>query len=212
VIACDALAGGRALAEILCGDVNPSGKLPATFERRWEDNPVYASYYPEAGTQRVVYKEGVFVGYRGYEHNQTKPLFPFGHGLSYTKFEYGDLSISDAGAGNNASTARYEVSFTVTNTGPRAGAAVAQLYVAEQKPRVPRPPQELKGFAKVALAPGQQQKVTIALNERAFEYYDVAAKRWRADAGMFGILVGSSSEQIELKGEIALPRSISAAP
>ena len=85
--------GGTALAEVLFGEVNPSGRLPVTFERRWEDNPVHDSYYPEADTKRVVYKEGVFVGYRGYEQAGTKPLFPFGSGLSYTTFKYSNLSI-----------------------------------------------------------------------------------------------------------------------
>ena len=96
--------GGTALAEILFGDVNPSGRLPVTFERRWEDNPVHDSYYPEAGTKRVVYKEGVFVGYRGYEHNGTKPLFPFGFGLSYTTFKYSNLSIKPLRAPHRTAT------------------------------------------------------------------------------------------------------------
>jgi beta-glucosidase len=130
--------GGTALAEILFGAVNPSGHLPVTFERHWADNPVHDSYYPESGTNRVVYKEGVFVGYRGYEHNHTEPLFPFGYGLSYTTFKYGNLEVKSS---NASSGAAYAVSFTVTNTGARAGADVAQVYVAEAAPSVSRPTQ-----------------------------------------------------------------------
>src|SRR6185295_11961382 len=121
--------GGTALAEILFGDVNPSGRLPVTFERQWEDNPVHDSYYPAAGTKRVVYKEGIFVGYRGYERNGTRPLFPFGSGLSYTTFTYWNLSIkpgTSAMSNTFFDGPLYEVSFDVKNTGLREGADVAQ--------------------------------------------------------------------------------------
>jgi len=185
--------GGTALAEILFGDINPSGHLAATFERRWEDNPTYNSYYPEPGSKRVVYKEGVFVGYRGYEHNGTKPLFPFGYGLSYTTFKYGNLTAGQHG-----------VSFSVTNTGPRAGDAVAQVYIAPEHSSVPRPAKELKGFSRVSLKPGETKTVKVPLNTRSFAYYDVAGKQWRAEKGVYDVLVGSSSEQIELKGKITL--------
>jgi beta-glucosidase len=196
--------GGTALAEILLGDVNPSGRLPVTFERRWEDNPVRASYYPAAGgTKRVEYSEGVFVGYRGYEKRNVRPLFPFGHGLSYTTFKYDNLKITpvpgtatDAPAGPH-----FEVSFDVKNTGPREGADVAQVYVSDTHARVPRPPKELKGFAKVTLRPGESRRVAVRLDGRAFSFYDAAAKRWRIDPGDFDILVGRSSAQIELRGK-----------
>src|SRR5439155_24676005 len=124
--------GGRALAEVLFGEVNPSGRLPVTFERRWEDNPVHDSYYPAAGTNRIVYKEGVFVGYRGYERNGTKPLFPFGYGLSYTTFKYSKLDVTQA-ITKSGSLDFWSglVSFDVTNTGKREGAEVAQVYVGE---------------------------------------------------------------------------------
>src|SRR4051812_29594833 len=130
--------GGTALAELVFGDANPSGHLPVSFERRWEDNPVHDSYYPEPGTTKVVYREGVFVGYRGYEKNNVKPLFPFGYGLSYTTFKYGNLQVSPT-----------QATFNITNTGRRAGAAVAQLYLGSPTGAVPRPAKELKGFAKV---------------------------------------------------------------
>jgi beta-glucosidase len=192
--------GGTALAEILFGDVNPSGRLPVTFERRWDDNPVHDSYYPEAGTKRVVYKEGVFVGYRGYEHNGTKALFPFGFGLSYTTFKYSNLSVQPAS--NSESGPRYEVSFDIKNTGSREGAEVAQVYVGDTHSKVLRPVKELKGFFKVRLGPGETKKVSVMLDTRALSYYDVNAKRWRAEPGDFNVLVGRSSEDIELRGKL----------
>jgi beta-glucosidase len=185
--------GGTALAEILFGAVNPSGRLPATFERRREDNPTFASYYPERDTKRVVYTEGVFIGYRGYEHNKVKPLFPFGFGLSYTTFKYANLMVVPAGG---APDALYTVSFDLTNTGERAGAEVAQIYVADDHSKIARPAKELKGFAKVALQPGETKHVSINLDARAFAYYDSAAKEWHITPGTFGILVGRSSEEI----------------
>ncbi|MFN2413966.1 MAG: beta-glucosidase [Pyrinomonadaceae bacterium] len=200
--------GGTALAEILLGDVNPSGRLPVTFERRREDNPTHASYYPAAaGTNRVEYKEGVFVGYRGYEKAGTKPLFPFGHGLSYTTFRYSDLTvIRIPGTATNAPGApdppHYEVAFEVKNTGEREGAEVAQIYVSDTHARVPRPPKELKGFAKVTLKPGESRRVAVRLDSRSLSYYDAASKQWRAEPGDFQILVGRSSEQIELRGKL----------
>lgn len=197
--------GGTALAEILFGDVNPSGRLPVTFERRWEDNPVHDSYYPEAGTKRVVYKEGLFVGYRGYEHYGTKPLFPFGFGLSFTSFTYSNLSIKPMS--NSESGLRYEVSFEVKNTGTREGADVAQIYVGDTHAKVPRPAKELKGFSKVNLRPGETKKVSVILDSRALSYYDVHAKQWRAEPGDFIVLVGRSSEQIELRGKLTFPTS-----
>jgi beta-glucosidase len=202
--------GGTALAEIVFGDVNPSGKLPATFERRAQDNPTYLSYYPPAGSKRVVYEEGVFVGYRGYEKNGTQPLFPFGHGLSYTSFEYKDLKITPRStSAKTENEVWYEVSFNVTNTGRRAGAAVPQLYIAETHSRIARPPKELKAFAKILLQPGETRAVTLPLSSRAFSYYDVQTQSWRADAGTFGVLIGSSSDRIELKGSATLQRGVS---
>jgi beta-glucosidase len=189
--------GGTALAEVLFGNVNPSGRLPVTFERQWEDNPVHDNYYPSDNTKRVVYKEGVFVGYRGYEHNGTKPLFPFGYGLSYTMFAYRNLSV--ARAGNNVA-----VSFDITNTGKREGDEVAQVYVGDKHANVPRPAKELKGFAKIRLRPGETRHVTVKLDRRSFSYYDVNLKQWHIDPGEFDILVGQSAEQIELRGKLAL--------
>ncbi|HKV42185.1 MAG TPA: glycoside hydrolase family 3 C-terminal domain-containing protein [Blastocatellia bacterium] len=190
--------GGTALADILLGKVNPSGRLPVTFERRWEDNPVHDSYYPEDGTNRVEYKEGLFVGYRGYEKSGKKPLFPFGFGLSYTTFEYSKLSISPA-----TEDGRFIVSFDVTNSGKVEGAEVAQVYVGQPQATVPMPAEQLKGFARVTLRPGQTKRVSVDLDRRALSYYDVNAKAWRVGPGAFEISVGRSSQQIELKGTIA---------
>jgi beta-glucosidase len=201
--------GGTALAEILCGAVNPSGRLPVTLERRFEDNPAHDSYYAEPGTNRIVYREGVFVGYRGYERaGAPSPLFPFGHGLSYTTFKYGYLGItpvSERAWGDRTTGPKFEVSFDVKNTGARAGADVAQIYVGERNARVPRPAKELKGFAKISLRPGETKRVTVVLDGRAFSYYDVANKRWRAEPGEFDVYVGRSSGQIELQGKLLLP-------
>jgi beta-glucosidase len=188
--------GGKALAEILFGEVNPSGHLAASFERHWQDNPTYNNYYPAKGTNRVVYKEGVFVGYRGYEHNGTKPLFPFGYGLSYTTFKYANLKADEHG-----------VSFDVTNTGARSGDAVAELYIAPPNAKL-RPAKELKGFSRVKLQPGETKTVTVPLNTRSFAYYDVNGKQWRAEKGTYEVLVGSSSEQIELNGKIDLAQDL----
>ena len=200
--------GGKAAAEILFGEVNPSGRLPATFERHWADNPVHDSYYPAEATNRVVYKEGVFVGYRGYEHNGTKPLFPFGYGLSYTTFKYANLTIKPADSttkSNGLAAPLYQISFDVTNTGTREGADVAQVYVSDPQSRVPRPAKELKGFARINLQPGETKTSTITLDSRAFAYYDTAAKQWRTDATEYQILVGRSSQDIQLRGGVTPP-------
>jgi beta-glucosidase len=192
--------GGIAVAEILFGAVNPSGRLPATFERRWRDNPAHDYYYPEPGTRRINYREGIFVGYRGYEKNGVALLFPFGHGLSYTSFRYGNLSLSHQKTNDGNVT----VSFDITNTGSRPGADVPQVYIADTHSSVPRPPKELKGFAKVSLEPGETRRVSVELNKRSFSYYDVAAKAWRAEPGAFDVLVGRSSAAIELRGKLTL--------
>jgi beta-glucosidase len=197
--------GGTALAEILFGDVNPSGRLPVSFERRWEDNPVHDSYYAEQGTRRINYKEGVFVGYRGYEHASIKPLFAFGSGLSYTSFKYSNIATKRSASVNGG---LFEVSFDVINTGSREGADVAQVYVSSPQAKVPRPARELKGFSKVFLRPGETKRVTITLESRSFTYYDVDAKQWRADAGDYEIQVGRSSDKIELRSKINLADAI----
>jgi beta-glucosidase len=194
--------GGIALAQILFGDYSPSGKLPASFESRWEDNPTFHSYYPASGSNRVQYSEGVFLGYRHYDRSETKPLFAFGYGLSYTTFAYSKLSVTPSGNLNDP----VSVSFDVKNTGNRATAEVAELYVGDSHSSVPRPVKELKGFAKVNLKPGETRRVTLTLNRRAFSFYDVRKKDWSAEPGDFTILVGGSSDSIQLRSKFTLTR------
>lgn len=195
--------GGLALARMLAGETSPSGRLPISIEGRLEDNPSYASYYPLAKceTKRgftnryVVYNEGVFVGYRGYDRTGVQPLYPFGYGLTYGDFAYSDLSVAPSGDG-------FDVTFTLTNNGKLAAAEVAQVYVGEANPTVPRPVKELKGYSKVRLGKGESKTVTVHLDGRAFSYYDVNVHDFKANAGKFNIMVGASSEDIRLSAEI----------
>lgn len=195
--------GGTALAQILFGDYSPSGKLPVSFERQWRDNPVFHNYYPAQGESRVAYAEGIFLGYRYYDRSATKPLFPFGFGLSYTAFTYSDLSI--APARGNASEPVL-ISFKVKNTGRQEGAEIAEVYVGDSHASVPRPIKELKGFAKVDLKPGESKRVTVKLDRRSFSFYDVNRKDWKAEPGEFAILVGSSSDEVRLQTKFTLAR------
>jgi beta-glucosidase len=194
--------GGTALAEVLFGDVNPSGRLPISFEKQLADNPSIKSYYTEPGTHRIVYNDGIFVGHRGYEHDKTEPLFPFGYGLSYTAFAFSNLAIKDMS--QNSSEPRFEVSFDVKNTGSRDGAEVAQVYISEGSPSVPRPIKELKGFSKVRLARGETSRVAVPLDLRSFAFYDVVRHQWRANQGSYKVQVGPSSQKMELEGTLTL--------
>lgn len=200
--------GGTGLAEILFGEANPSGRLPMSWERKIEDNPSFPYYYSAPGSNRAIYGEDIFTGYRGIEHNKIRPLFPFGFGLSYTTFAYANLEIHPAAQLGSEDGIGYEVTFDVTNTGKKAGADVAQLYVSEDHPSVARPIQELKGFARVALEPGQTRHVSIPLNARSFAWYDVAARAWRVDAGSFTVYVSRSSDDPKLNGTISIPKAI----
>ena len=190
--------GGNALARILFGDVNPSGKLAATFPKRLEDSPAHAlgAYPGTNGT--VTYTEGLFVGYRWFDAKNIKPLFPFGFGLSYTTFKYSNLQLASGIDGTV--TAQFEIE----NTGSRAGAEVAQLYVHPEKPGVMRPEKELKGFKKVFLKPGEKQTLTIPLTQGAFAYFDPDKMGWIAEKGDFKILVGGSSRDLALQAEYNL--------
>jgi len=202
--------GGTALAKILFGGVSPSGKLPVSFERRWEDNATYNSYYAKDNSKHVVYTEGVFLGYRHFDlasaepprvPSLVSPLFPFGYGLSYTTFKYGNLKITPS---TFRADEAVSVSFEVTNTGRREGAEIGEVYVSDTHSKIPRPVKELKGFGRVDLQPGETKPITVKLNRRAFSYYDVGKKDWTATPGDFGILIGSSSEKIELSGKVRL--------
>jgi beta-glucosidase len=186
---------GNALAAVLFGDVTPSGKLPSTFPVRLEDNPAFINYPGENG--QVHYGESLFVGYRYYDKKQIAPLFPFGHGLSYTTFAYDNLRLNGSQFGPGDKIA---VSVDVTNTGERAGQEVVQLYVRDEASRLVRPLQELKAFAKVALEPGETKTVTLMLSERSLAYYDPAAGGWFTEPGDFEVRMGSSSRDIRLQG------------
>ena len=191
--------GGTALAEILSGKVSPSGKLPFSIEKQWSDNPTYNSYYDEKkNPKRVQYSEGVFVGYRGYERNGVTPLFPFGYGLSYSSFKYSDLDVKKL-QGNNV-----EVSFKITNVGKYPASETAQLYVGDVKNAAFRPQKELKGFEKVFLKKGETRQISITLKEDAFAYYDLNSKHFVVSPGEFRILVGASSQDIRLEGNVTL--------
>jgi beta-glucosidase len=186
--------GGRALANVLFGEVNPSGKLPMTFYRRLEDCGAHAEgdYLPD----RCRYHEGLFVGYRYLDQHGIEPLFPFGHGLSYTQFRYSDLQLTvDAGGGGQATC-------TVRNMGPMAGAEVVQLYVGKRDSRLPRPPRELKGFRKVWLEAGESTEVSIPVDWRRLSYYDVETRNWVCEQGAYELYIGSSSRDIRLEGSI----------
>jgi beta-glucosidase len=196
--------GGTALAQLLFGEYSPSGKLPVTFEHKWQDSAVYDSYYPRPGQKKVVYSEGVFLGYRHFDGAGIQPMFPFGYGLSYTKFAYKNLSVTPATAvGEQPVT----VSFDVTNAGDRAGAEVAEVYVGALHPHMIRPVKELKGFAKTYLAPGETKRIAITLDSRAFSYYDTTKHRWMTEPGDNGVYVGGSVSQIELTGKVELQAS-----
>jgi beta-glucosidase len=190
--------GGRALADLLFGHANFSGRLPISWERRAQDNPSFGSYYynDPPDPNRIVYREGLFTGYRGYPRDDAKPLFPFGFGLSYTTFRYGNLVATPE-----------TTSFDVTNTGDRAGADVAQLYIGAIDPRVPRPKRELKGFQRVVLAPGETKRVTLPLDARSFAYFDVKSGDWRADAGQYRVEIARSAEDIQASARVRLQRT-----
>ncbi|NWG07648.1 MAG: glycoside hydrolase family 3 C-terminal domain-containing protein [Chloroflexi bacterium] len=190
---------GNALADVLFGDVNPSGKLPTTFPVRLEDNPAYINYPGENG--KVRYGEGIFVGYRYYDKKKVEPLFPFGHGLSYTRFKYSNLKLS-AKAITPKDTLKVKVD--VTNTGRVAGREVVQLYVRDVQSTFARPEKELKAFAKVELKPKQTRTVTFTLDREAFWYFDVVRNKWNTEPGEFEILVGASSRDIRLSGTVTL--------
>mgnify|MGYP002621633546 FL=1 len=191
--------GNRALADILFGRVNPSGKLPMTFERRAEDNPSFFTY-SDQGNKHVQWTEGVFIGYRGYEKQGIKPLYPFGFGLSYTTFELSQCQV--AGPDKDG---RIQVTVNIRNTGNREGAEVIQLYVGKEDfSPVLRPIKELKAFQKVTLKPGEQQSVKLTFNTDALRYFDVSNRQWTSDPGKYKLSVGTSAEDIRLTDTIEI--------
>ncbi len=185
--------GGSALARVLFGDVNPSGRLPFTFPCRLEDSPAHA--LGEYGPIRVEYREGVFIGYRWHDAREIDPLFPFGHGLSYTTFRIGAPELDETSA---VAGAELRVRVPVTNTGARAGSEVVQLYVTNPEGPVPRPVRELRAFAKLTLAPGETRTVDLTLPPRAFAYWDVSASGWRVAPGLYQLQAGASSRRLSV--------------
>ena len=185
--------GGTALADIIFGNVNPSGKLPQTFERFETDNPTY-NYY-NATNKRVQFKEGIYVGYRGFQKNNKTPLFPFGFGLSYTTFELSDLQATPS-----------EATVTVRNTGRRTGSEVVQIYVSptDNNATIDRPAKELRGFAKVSLQPGESKTVTIPLDDHAYSYFDVTTHAFRQLSGIYNIFAGTSSADLPLQAQVSV--------
>ena len=193
--------GGNALAAILFGDANPSGKLPLTLPKQFEDSPA-AKNYP--GENLVVnYAEGIYVGYRYFDTKNVEPQFPFGFGLSYTKFEYSELETYHVNVKNSQHpTGYWAVSVKVHNTGSRAGAEVVQLYVHDGHSKIDRPVHELKGLSRVELNPGESKTAHFELGRSAFEYWSPETKRWTLDPGTFEIQIGASSRDIRLKAPI----------
>ena len=190
---------GNALADVLFGDVNPSGKLPTTFPKRIQDNPAYLNYPGENG--EVLYGEGIFVGYRYYDRKQIEPRFAFGHGLSYTRFSYGELRLDRDRMGMDD---ELEVAVEITNSGERAGSEVVQLYLSDLECSLARPDQELRAFEKLALEAWETKTVRFTLARAALSFYDPAREGWVAEAGRFEVRVGSSSRDIRARARFVL--------
>lgn len=191
--------GGNALADIIFGDVNPSGKLPITFAKQWEDSPAYTTY--PGKKEEVYYEEGIFVGYRHFDKNYIEPLFPFGFGLSYTTFKYSNLKISSKEITHNDTLT---VMVSIKNSGNKLGDEVVQLYLRDVEATVDREVKSLKGFKRVSLNPGESKTVAFKLNESDLSFYSEKEKRWIAEPGKFKLLVGSSSRDIRIIGEFKL--------
>jgi beta-glucosidase len=190
---------GTALANVLFGDVNPSGKLTMTFPKNLSDSPAHNSERSYPGSDKVFYDEGIFVGYRHFDIKNINPLFPFGFGLSYTTFTYNNLTINKEKMKLDDTI---KVSVEITNTGERVGKEVVQLYVNDIESSVERPQKELKGFKKVELKPGQTETIVFELNKDDLSFYDPVENSWVVEKGLFKISVGSSSRDIHLEGEI----------
>lgn len=189
--------GGNALADILFGKANPSGKLPMSFPKKLADAPAHKLGEYPGDSVYVNYYDDIYVGYRYFDTYKVEPQFAFGHGLSYTSFEFSNLKVMPSGKGAS-------VSFTLKNTGKVAGAEVAQVYVKQEQSLLPRPEKELKGFEKVFLQPGESKTITLSLNEDAFKYFNDVEDSWVHEHGNFDIMVGNSSRSVKLNGKIKL--------
>jgi beta-glucosidase len=196
--------GGNAIADVLLGNTNPSGKLPFSFIKSSDDSPAFKDYKDKS--LKSPYSEGIFVGYRYLDKHGMEALFPFGHGLSYTGFEYSNLKVKPPGVVVDDAEADFSVtvSVDVRNAGKRKGAEVVQVYVKDVECSVERPIKELKGFAKVFLEPGEKKTISIKLNRDAFAFYDSEQQQWVVEAGEFEIMVGRSSKDIRLTGRLTI--------
>jgi len=195
--------GGNALAEILLGKTNPSGKLTVTFPKKLSDSPAHKSNETYPGVNgKVEYKEGLFVGYRHYDQFEIKPQFCFGHGLSYTSFKYGDLDILNLAS--NIDEEIIEVNFSIKNIGARDGSEIAQLYIAPVESKVKKAKKELKGFSKTRLALNEKKQLKLKLKKTDFQHFDEGSNSWKVENGKYEILIGSSSDEIHLKGSIEI--------
>jgi len=191
--------GGNALADILFGDVNPSGKLPVSFIKKWEDSPVYKTY--PGPPESVKYSEGIFVGYRGLDKNNIEPLFPFGYGLSYTSFKFSELILSKRNIDKEDDLI---VEVTVKNTGKIDGDEIVQLYISDKKASVEREEKSLKGFKRVSLKAGESKTISIKIDRSDLAFYDVKSKSWIVEPGKFEVLIGNSSRNILLNDTFTL--------
>ena len=192
-------AGGAAVADVLTGRVNPSGKLAETYPICERSSPCYENFPGNPAT--VEYRESIFIGYRYYEKADKKVRFPFGYGLSYTQFRYSDLRLDRRDMADNE---RLTLSFRVKNVGERDGAETAQIYVADRESTAFRPVKELKAFKKVFLKAGEEKRITVTLGKRAFAYYNTLIHDWHVESGDFDILVGASSADILLRATVAV--------
>lgn len=199
-------AGGAAVANILTGAVNPSGKTSETYPLAFEENPTYGNY--PGGPVTSEHRESVYIGYRYYDKVGKDVLFPFGYGLSYTTFEYSDISLS---ADSIKDTDTVTVSFKIKNTGNVDGAEIAQIYVADKESTIFRPVKELRAFKKVFLKAGEEQEVSLELSKRAFAFYNVELGDWMVETGEFDILVGASSRDIKLSAAMTVTSTVDAA-
>ncbi|MFH1198310.1 MAG: glycoside hydrolase family 3 C-terminal domain-containing protein [bacterium] len=186
---------GEAAAQVLFGEYNPSGKLPITFPKSWEDCSAYPTYKAMSGTTN--YDDGIYVGYRHFDKKNIEPLFPFGFGLSYTKFAYGNLIVSREGDS-------FTVKFEMTNSGNIAGSETAQLYISAIDSKIDKPVKELKGFIKTELKPGETKSEVFKFHKSNLAYYDVNSKSWKVESGKYKVMVGSSSRDILLESEITV--------
>lgn len=190
---------GNAIAEILLGETNPSGKLPVTFPKQWKDCSAYNTYMKESGTTR--YEDGIFVGYRHFEKYKIKPLFPFGYGLSYTTFNYNGLKLSSNEIDANS---KLLVKFKLLNSGNVKGSEIVQLYIKDVQSSIDRPVKELKKFVKISLNPGEEKEVEFEIDNKSLSFFDPIKKIWIAEPGEFEVLIGSSSEDIKLQEKFNL--------